>query len=151
MLRSGWWKTASTPTRDSLLISQVSTHKHTHTPRCHATVATFPTRVAGSDLLKLTRDDLVQICGPADGIRLFNALKSRWGSAHWQHVTLKRVLTSLCPLFLPVAGQCVPGWQCTSVKSPLRRAPCWRDTATIKTGNTASHLVYTVITLLWTT
>uniref|UniRef100_A0A3B3ZCU7 Grh/CP2 DB domain-containing protein n=1 Tax=Periophthalmus magnuspinnatus TaxID=409849 RepID=A0A3B3ZCU7_9GOBI len=29
-----------------------------------------------SDLLKLTRDDLVQICGPADGIRLFNALKS---------------------------------------------------------------------------
>uniref|UniRef100_A0A3Q2FLQ3 Upstream-binding protein 1 n=1 Tax=Cyprinodon variegatus TaxID=28743 RepID=A0A3Q2FLQ3_CYPVA len=33
---------------------------------------------SGSDLLKLTREDLVQICGPADGIRLFNALKSRW-------------------------------------------------------------------------
>ncbi|XP_075442454.1 upstream-binding protein 1 isoform X1 [Ascaphus truei] len=32
---------------------------------------------SGSDLLKLTREDLVQICGPADGIRLFNALKSR--------------------------------------------------------------------------
>lgn len=32
---------------------------------------------SGSDLLKLSRDDLVQICGPADGIRLFNALKSR--------------------------------------------------------------------------
>lgn len=31
----------------------------------------------GSDLLKLTREDVVQICGPADGIRLFNALKSR--------------------------------------------------------------------------
>lgn len=31
----------------------------------------------GSDLLTLTREDLVQICGPADGIRLFNALKSR--------------------------------------------------------------------------
>ncbi|MGH0118000.1 UNVERIFIED_CONTAM: hypothetical protein FKN15_047005 [Acipenser sinensis] len=30
-----------------------------------------------SDLLKLTREDLVQICGPADGIRLFNGLKSR--------------------------------------------------------------------------
>lgn len=27
--------------------------------------------------MKLTREDLVQICGPADGIRLFNALKSR--------------------------------------------------------------------------
>uniref|UniRef100_H3DHV3 Upstream-binding protein 1 n=1 Tax=Tetraodon nigroviridis TaxID=99883 RepID=H3DHV3_TETNG len=32
---------------------------------------------SGSDLLKLTREDLVQICGPADGIRLFNALKCR--------------------------------------------------------------------------
>ncbi|XP_077808428.1 alpha-globin transcription factor CP2 isoform X15 [Macaca mulatta] len=30
-----------------------------------------------SDLLKLTRDDVIQICGPADGIRLFNALKGR--------------------------------------------------------------------------
>lgn len=38
---------------------------------------TYPTCCLGSDLLKLTRDDLVQICGPADGIRLFNALKSR--------------------------------------------------------------------------
>ncbi|XP_034016965.1 upstream-binding protein 1 isoform X1 [Thalassophryne amazonica] len=35
------------------------------------------THFSGSDLLKLSRDDLVQICGPADGIRLFNALKSR--------------------------------------------------------------------------
>ncbi|KAM8975656.1 alpha-globin transcription factor CP2 isoform 2-T2 [Pelodytes ibericus] len=35
------------------------------------------TNFSGSDLLKLTRDDLIQICGPADGIRLFNALKSR--------------------------------------------------------------------------
>lgn len=36
---------------------------------------------SGSDLLKLTREDVVQICGPADGIRLFNALKSRCVSA----------------------------------------------------------------------
>ncbi|CAM2105737.1 unnamed protein product [Caretta caretta] len=34
---------------------------------------------SGADLLKLTREDLVQICGPADGIRLYNALKSRAG------------------------------------------------------------------------
>eukprot|EP00058_Branchiostoma_floridae_P027386 XP_002612877.1 hypothetical protein BRAFLDRAFT_129980 [Branchiostoma floridae] len=32
---------------------------------------------AGADLLRLTREDLVQICGPADGIRLFNALQAR--------------------------------------------------------------------------
>jgi len=31
----------------------------------------------GADLLKLTREDVIQICGPADGIRLFNALKGR--------------------------------------------------------------------------
>ncbi|RXN05367.1 alpha-globin transcription factor CP2 [Labeo rohita] len=30
-----------------------------------------------ADLLKLTREDVIQICGPADGIRLFNALKGR--------------------------------------------------------------------------
>lgn len=34
--------------------------------------------VPGVDLLKLTREDVIQICGPADGIRLFNALKGRW-------------------------------------------------------------------------
>lgn len=31
----------------------------------------------GADLLRLTRDDLIQICGLADGIRLFNALHSK--------------------------------------------------------------------------
>jgi hypothetical protein len=31
----------------------------------------------GADLLKMSRDDLVQVCGPADGIRLFNAIKGR--------------------------------------------------------------------------
>lgn len=67
------------------------THTDRHTPshkqRCRAaavhvnTVFLFLNCGAGSDLLKLTRDDLVQICGPADGIRLFNALKSRCVSA----------------------------------------------------------------------
>uniref|UniRef100_A0A8C1RGJ0 Transcription factor CP2-like protein 1 n=1 Tax=Cyprinus carpio TaxID=7962 RepID=A0A8C1RGJ0_CYPCA len=32
---------------------------------------------SGSDLLKMSREDLIQICGPADGIRLFNAIKGR--------------------------------------------------------------------------
>uniref|UniRef100_A0A8C4QXE3 Upstream binding protein 1 n=1 Tax=Eptatretus burgeri TaxID=7764 RepID=A0A8C4QXE3_EPTBU len=32
---------------------------------------------AGADMLKLSRDDIIQICGAADGIRLFNALNSR--------------------------------------------------------------------------
>ena len=32
---------------------------------------------AGVDLLRLTREDLIQICGLADGIRLNNALQSK--------------------------------------------------------------------------
>ena len=32
---------------------------------------------AGEDLLRLTRSDLIQICGVADGIRLDNVLQSR--------------------------------------------------------------------------
>uniref|UniRef100_A0A8C9TYG7 Transcription factor CP2 n=1 Tax=Scleropages formosus TaxID=113540 RepID=A0A8C9TYG7_SCLFO len=35
------------------------------------------TNFSGTDLLKLTREDVIQICGPADGIRLFNTLKCR--------------------------------------------------------------------------
>ncbi|XP_019910358.1 transcription factor CP2-like protein 1 isoform X2 [Esox lucius] len=33
--------------------------------------------VVGADLLKMSREDLIQICGPADGIRLFNTIKGR--------------------------------------------------------------------------
>uniref|UniRef100_A0A1B6CNI8 Uncharacterized protein n=1 Tax=Clastoptera arizonana TaxID=38151 RepID=A0A1B6CNI8_9HEMI len=32
---------------------------------------------SGADLLRLSRDDLIQICGLADGIRLFNALHTK--------------------------------------------------------------------------
>uniref|UniRef100_A0A672YX37 Transcription factor CP2-like 1 n=1 Tax=Sphaeramia orbicularis TaxID=375764 RepID=A0A672YX37_9TELE len=32
---------------------------------------------SGADLLRMSRDDLIQICGPADGIRLFNTMKGR--------------------------------------------------------------------------
>nr|SVE77161.1 EOG090X0AJ3 [Daphnia lumholtzi] len=34
-------------------------------------------RFAGADILRLTRDELIQICGLADGIRLFNALHAK--------------------------------------------------------------------------
>lgn len=37
----------------------------------------FSAVVAGADLLRMSRDDLIQICGPADGIRLFNTMKGR--------------------------------------------------------------------------
>jgi len=46
---------------------------------------------SGADLLRLSREDLIQICGTADGIRLFNAL---------QHKKLQPKLT----LYM-----CVPG------------------------------------------
>lgn len=47
-------------------------------------------------------------------------------------------------LYFLCAGQCAPGWLCTSVRSLFRRAPCWRDTALLKTENTGAPLVYTV-------
>lgn len=31
----------------------------------------------GADLLRLSRRDLVELCGAADGIRLYNSLRSR--------------------------------------------------------------------------
>ncbi|XP_036447410.1 transcription factor CP2-like protein 1 isoform X1 [Colossoma macropomum] len=34
-------------------------------------------RFSGADLLRMSRDDFIQICGPADGIRLFNNIKGR--------------------------------------------------------------------------
>ncbi|KAB1269708.1 Alpha-globin transcription factor CP2, partial [Camelus dromedarius] len=47
------------------------------TKRTFAFITHFHIFIPGADLLKLTRDDVIQICGPADGIRLFNALKGR--------------------------------------------------------------------------
>ncbi|CAG9794441.1 unnamed protein product [Diatraea saccharalis] len=39
--------------------------------------ATTFANFSGADLLRLSRDDIIQICGLADGIRLFNALHSK--------------------------------------------------------------------------
>uniref|UniRef100_A0AAX7UUI0 Grh/CP2 DB domain-containing protein n=1 Tax=Astatotilapia calliptera TaxID=8154 RepID=A0AAX7UUI0_ASTCA len=47
-------------------------HRNRFSPFCR-----LFTNFSGVDLLKLTREDVIQICGPADGIRLFNALKGR--------------------------------------------------------------------------
>ncbi|XP_054902438.1 transcription factor CP2 [Poeciliopsis prolifica] len=46
-------------------------HRNRFSPFCR-----LFTNFSGADLLKLTRE-FIQICGPADGIRLFNALKGR--------------------------------------------------------------------------
>lgn len=36
------------------------------------------THFAGSDILRMSKDDLIQICGIADGIRLHNTLHSKY-------------------------------------------------------------------------
>nr|SVE76549.1 EOG090X0AJ3 [Daphnia longispina] len=46
------------------------------TNRFSSQARTF-SRFAGADILRLTRDDLIQICGVADGIRLYNALHAK--------------------------------------------------------------------------
>lgn len=65
--------------------------------------------LTGSDLLKLTRDDLVQICGPADGIRLFNALKSRCVVCVWSSCCFPPVRGSFRRPVSLCADQYVPG------------------------------------------
>nr|XP_031541925.1 transcription factor CP2-like protein 1 isoform X1 [Vicugna pacos] len=65
------------PARDlnpgaSILETQQWLHLHRFSNYCRM-LANF----TGTDLLKLTRQDLIQICGAADGIRLFNTLRAR--------------------------------------------------------------------------
>lgn len=43
---------------------------------------------SGSDMLRMSREDLIQICGQADGIRLYNAL-------HAKYVFVKKKLINL--------------------------------------------------------
>uniref|UniRef100_A0ACB8G165 Uncharacterized protein n=1 Tax=Sphaerodactylus townsendi TaxID=933632 RepID=A0ACB8G165_9SAUR len=49
--------------------------KHVHINICQE--LPFLEICVGADLLKMSKEDFVQICGPADGIRLFNAIKGR--------------------------------------------------------------------------
>ncbi|XP_064472163.1 transcription factor CP2-like isoform X3 [Ornithodoros turicata] len=63
----------------SLLSSEASateTSQWLHQNRFGPFAQTFNS-FSGVDVLRLTRDDLIQICGLADGIRLYNALHSR--------------------------------------------------------------------------
>ncbi|EMP33821.1 Transcription factor CP2-like protein 1 [Chelonia mydas] len=69
------------PSYESTVLAEVSlgqvwgnpTAPGTAEPNCGVSSAAFP----GADLLKLSRSDLIQICGAADGIRLSHALKAR--------------------------------------------------------------------------
>uniref|UniRef100_A0A3Q4BUF4 Grh/CP2 DB domain-containing protein n=1 Tax=Mola mola TaxID=94237 RepID=A0A3Q4BUF4_MOLML len=47
-------------------------HRHRFSP-----FSRLFTSFSGADLLRMSREDLIQICGPADGIRLFNTMKGR--------------------------------------------------------------------------
>uniref|UniRef100_A0A452I0E8 Grh/CP2 DB domain-containing protein n=1 Tax=Gopherus agassizii TaxID=38772 RepID=A0A452I0E8_9SAUR len=81
------------PSNDHLLPSasiqdvQQWLHRNRFSPFCRL-FSSF----SGADLLKMSKEDFVQICGPADGIRLFNAIKGRfvpissryyYCSTHW--------------------------------------------------------------------
>ncbi|KAG2459316.1 TF2L1 protein, partial [Polypterus senegalus] len=47
-------------------------HRNRFSPFCR-----LFSNFSGADLLKMGKDDFVQICGPADGIRLYNVMKGR--------------------------------------------------------------------------
>ncbi|KPI96612.1 Transcription factor CP2-like protein 1 [Papilio xuthus] len=62
---------------------------------------------SGADLLRLSRDDIIQICGLADGIRLFNAL-------HANVLIMKTTYQSILPFrldifcdILPISAACL--------------------------------------------
>ncbi|KAJ8282599.1 hypothetical protein COCON_G00051180 [Conger conger] len=52
--------------------TQLWLHRHRFSPFCR-----LFSRFSGADLLKMSKEDFIQICGPADGIRLYNATKGR--------------------------------------------------------------------------
>lgn len=60
----------------SMNASEVYTQQWLQRNRFSAFMNTF-VNFGGGDMLCLSRDDLTQICGPADGIRLYNALRSK--------------------------------------------------------------------------
>ncbi|XP_068185428.1 transcription factor CP2-like protein 1 isoform X2 [Antennarius striatus] len=57
----------------SLLDTQQWLHRHRFAP-----FSRLFSSFSGADLLRMSREDLIQICGPADGIRLFNTMKGRF-------------------------------------------------------------------------
>ncbi|KAM6112238.1 LOW QUALITY PROTEIN: alpha-globin transcription factor CP2 [Phoenicopterus ruber ruber] len=64
------------PIADNLLPTSTPQEAQQWLPNRFSTFSRL-SNFSGADLLKLTREDVIQICGPADGIRLFNALKGR--------------------------------------------------------------------------
>uniref|UniRef100_A0A8D0ALV2 Transcription factor CP2-like 1 n=1 Tax=Sander lucioperca TaxID=283035 RepID=A0A8D0ALV2_SANLU len=58
----------STPPQDA----QQWLHRHRFSPFSRLFCS-----FSGADLLRMSREDLIQICGPADGIRLYNTMKGR--------------------------------------------------------------------------
>ncbi|XP_055998513.1 transcription factor CP2-like isoform X2 [Ostrea edulis] len=77
---------------------------------------------SGGDLLRLTRDDLIQICGLADGIRLNNALQAKairprliiyvcqesdsvYHALYLEHLTSRELLEKLAKLYNVGASQ----------------------------------------------
>eukprot|EP00069_Balaena_mysticetus_P020100 bmy_12731T0 len=77
----------------SILETQQWLHRHRFSNYCRS-LANF----TGTDLLKLTRQDLIQICGAADGIRLFNTLRARM--TPWVYSSMLYTLTPSGPVTL---------------------------------------------------
>ncbi|XP_046417567.1 transcription factor CP2 isoform X2 [Neodiprion fabricii] len=68
--------TTTSPTSLSPEANASQTSSWLRAGRFHSFESTFAS-FSASDILRLSRDDLIQICGLADGIRLFNALHSK--------------------------------------------------------------------------
>lgn len=59
------------------VVSSIEETRHWLASHRFSSYISLFTSYNGADLLRLSRRDLLELCGPADGIRLFNALRSR--------------------------------------------------------------------------
>ncbi|XP_066912968.1 transcription factor CP2-like protein 1 [Clytia hemisphaerica] len=71
---------SSCPASDTTTLTASSNVEETQTWLAYHRFHNYQTCLAnftGADLLRMSRSDLIQLCGPADGIRLNNALQAR--------------------------------------------------------------------------
>ena len=62
---------------DLSVLSSVEEARHWLSSHNFSSYLSLFASYSGADLLRLSRRDLVELCGAADGIRLYNALRSR--------------------------------------------------------------------------
>ncbi|XP_028982641.1 transcription factor CP2 isoform X2 [Diachasma alloeum] len=119
--------TTSPPLELAADASAVQTCAWLRANRFQAFEAVFSNFTA-ADILKLSRNDLIQICGLANGIRLFNALQAK-------------PPTPKLTLYVAIEGSGPPMWHVVNLQSLTSSALASEIIATFNLPNDRLHLV----------